>query len=158
VLALPSHTEGLPNAVLEACAANVPVVATKAGGTVEVVEDGVNGFLVPIGDTEAMAGRLIDMLADENRRSDMGLVGRQRVVEQFSFSAQADLYCQLFEEVCSTKPAPAAPPPPQDPEPDFPPEYGDPVGTTTPTEGEEETPEEMTLTPEEVAKRTPCGV
>jgi glycosyltransferase involved in cell wall biosynthesis len=150
VLALPSHTEGLPNVVLEACAANVPVVGTRAGGTPEVIEDGVNGLLVPPGDVEALAARLREMLANEDRRHDMGLAGRQRVVEEFSFAAQADLYCRLFDEVCESKPAPT--PPPADPEPDFPPEYGDPVGSAPPAQNEGETPklEELAVT------GTPC--
>ena len=102
ILALPSFTEGLPNIVLEACAAGVPVVATIAGGTVEVIEDGSNGYLVPPADADALASRLLDLLAHEDRRHDMGLVGRQRVVEQFSFAVQADHYCDLFEELCGS--------------------------------------------------------
>src|SRR5262249_31702898 len=58
VLALPSYTEGLPNVALEACAANVPVVATRAGGTGEVVEDGVNGLHVHPGDADPLPRRL----------------------------------------------------------------------------------------------------
>jgi glycosyltransferase involved in cell wall biosynthesis len=150
VLALPSHTEGLPNVALEACAANVPVVATRAGGTPEVIEDGVNGLLVPTGDVEALAARLRDMLASEERRHDMGLAGRQKVVEEFSFTAQADQYCRLLDEVTESKPAPT--PPPADPEPDFPPEYGDPVGSAPPVNGEVESHklEELAVT------GTPC--
>ncbi len=127
ILALPSFTEGLPNVVLEACAANVPVVATKVGGTPEVVEDGVNGLLVPPGDADALAGRLLELVASEERMRDMGLSGRQRVVEQFSFAAQADRYCDLFDELCGQ-----SSPSTDEPEADYeiPPEYGDPVGAT----------------------------
>jgi glycosyltransferase involved in cell wall biosynthesis len=100
VLALPSFTEGLPNVALEACAASVPVVGTAAGGTPEVIEDGVNGFLVPPGDADALAKRLLELVASEEKRCDMGLAGRQRVVDQFAFTTQADRYCELFDELC----------------------------------------------------------
>jgi glycosyltransferase involved in cell wall biosynthesis len=128
VLALPSFTEGLPNVVLEACAAAVPVVATTAGGTPELVEDGVNGLLVAPGDAEAMADRILELMSSEERMRDAGLAGRQRVVDQFSFTVQADRYCEVFEELCGT-PTPE-PTPTIEPESDeeLPAEYGDPVG------------------------------
>ncbi len=96
VFALPSLTEGLPNVVLEAFAAGVPVVATNVGGTPEVVEDGVSGFLVPAGDPEAMARRLVELLADANLRQRMGQRGRERVRHEFTFAAQAEQYRRLF--------------------------------------------------------------
>src|SRR5437660_11632373 len=78
VLVLPSYTEGLPNVVLEASAAGVPVVATAVGGTPEVVEDGVTGYLVPPGDPEALAGRVRDVLAMPDGGRTLGQRGRQR--------------------------------------------------------------------------------
>jgi glycosyltransferase involved in cell wall biosynthesis len=101
VLALPSFTEGLPNVVLEACAANVPVVGSAVGGTPEVIDDGMNGFLVPAGDADALGKRLLEVVVSEERRRDMGLAGRQKVVDQFAFTNQADRYCELFDELCS---------------------------------------------------------
>jgi len=68
LLVLPSYTEGLPNIVLEAFAAGVPVVATAVGGTPEIVDDGVNGFLVPAGDAQALADRIAAALGSETQR------------------------------------------------------------------------------------------
>jgi glycosyltransferase involved in cell wall biosynthesis len=99
LLALPSFTEGMPNVVLEAFAAGVPVVSTAVGGAPEVVEDGVSGFLVPAGDAEALADRIAEALASEERLRDMGLHGRQRVHEYFTFAAQARAYRRLFAEL-----------------------------------------------------------
>jgi glycosyltransferase involved in cell wall biosynthesis len=116
---LPSHTEGLPNVVLEACAAGVPVVATAVGGTPEVIEDGVTGHLVPAGNPEMLAYRIETLLANAAERRGLGRCGRLHVLEQFGFAAQADQYRRLFEELC---PAAAlepvsteAPPPPDTP-------------------------------------------
>jgi glycosyltransferase involved in cell wall biosynthesis len=99
---LPSFTEGLPNVVLEAFAAGVPVVATAVGGTPEVVEDGVNGRLVAAGNPDAMAERILAALVSEEKLRDMGLMGRQCVLERFTFAAQAARYARLFDELVPT--------------------------------------------------------
>jgi glycosyltransferase involved in cell wall biosynthesis len=104
LLVLPSHTEGLPNVVLEACAAAVPVVATAVGGTPEVIEDGVSGYLVRPGDPEALAGRIRDLLASEELRREMGFQGRQRVLEDYTFPAQAERYRELLAELTRSEP------------------------------------------------------
>ena len=96
LVVLPSFTEGLPNVVLEAFAAGVPVVATAVGGTPEVVEDGVNGYLVPAGDPAALARRIRDALDIEERRLAMGERGRDRVRNEFTFEAQSAQYQRLF--------------------------------------------------------------
>jgi glycosyltransferase involved in cell wall biosynthesis len=97
LLALPSYTEGLPNVVLEASAAGVPVVATAVGGTPEAVLHGVNGYLVEPGDSRAMAGRIADMVADPVRRKEMATNGQRRVRHEFSFAKQANDYKMLIE-------------------------------------------------------------
>lgn len=102
ILAQSSLTEGLPNVVLEACAAGVPVVATDVGGTREVVTEGVNGHLVPARDARAMAGRLLDLLGDPARCRDMGDRGRELVRSGFSFAQQSARYVALFDELLTS--------------------------------------------------------
>jgi len=99
VFTLPSYTEGLPNVVLEAFAARVPVVATAVGGTPEVIEEGQGGFLVPPGADLPLAQRIVQLLADERLRATMGMSGYYRVRDQFTFEAQARQYVQLFHEM-----------------------------------------------------------
>ncbi|MBV8128668.1 MAG: glycosyltransferase, partial [Planctomycetaceae bacterium] len=93
---LPSFTEGLPTVVLESYAAGVPVVATAVGGTPEAVADGVDGYLVPPGDPIALARRILDVLGADDKRRDMGMLGRQRIRAEFTFAAQA----RRFQGVC----------------------------------------------------------
>jgi len=97
---LPSYTEGLPNVVLEACAAGVPVVATSVGGTPEIIDSGINGFLVPPGDPIKLADCILNALECKDRLTDMGFMARQRVLEHFSFSAQAQSYRDLIAKLC----------------------------------------------------------
>jgi glycosyltransferase involved in cell wall biosynthesis len=96
---LPSFTEGLPNVVLEASAAGVPVVATAVGGTPEVLADGITGYLVPAGDADVLAKRVGELLGNEPLRQRMGQAGRQRVCTLFTFEAQAVAYRRLFAEL-----------------------------------------------------------
>jgi glycosyltransferase involved in cell wall biosynthesis len=100
LMVLPSHTEGLPNAVLEAFGAGVPVVATAVGGTPEVIEDGESGFLVPAGDAEKMAERISVSLDNAAELPEMGRKGRMCVQEKFGFAMQAHLYRELFDRLC----------------------------------------------------------
>jgi len=85
--------------VLEAFAAGVPVVATAVGGTPEVVEEGVNGYLVPPGNDEVLARRILDALESDERRQLMGRRGCERVRQHFTFAAQARAYRRLFAEL-----------------------------------------------------------
>jgi glycosyltransferase involved in cell wall biosynthesis len=100
---LPSFTEGLPNVVLEAFAAGVPVVATAVGGSPELVEDGVNGYLVPAGDAKALARRIMDVLSFPANQRAMGQEGREKVTREFTFQIQARQYRRLFEELMGSE-------------------------------------------------------
>lgn len=96
---LPSYTEGLPVMALEAMSAGVPVVATAVGGTPEVIRDGVDGYLVPPRDPAALADRIRRLLDDDAARRSMGQLGRLRTLAEFTFTAQAQSFCKLFDEL-----------------------------------------------------------
>jgi glycosyltransferase involved in cell wall biosynthesis len=94
-----SYTEGMPNVVLEACAAGVPVVATAVGGTPEIVTDGVDGVLVPSGDAMALARSISRILGDDSRRRELGRQARRNARDRFTFAAQAAEYRRLLSEI-----------------------------------------------------------
>jgi L-malate glycosyltransferase len=73
----PSFQEGLPNAVLEAMSASLPIVATRISGNEELVREGVNGKLVPVGDPRRLASAIIELLAQPTGARRMGLASRQ---------------------------------------------------------------------------------
>jgi glycosyltransferase involved in cell wall biosynthesis len=85
VLANPSLSEAFGMSLVEGMAAGLPVVATRVGGMVEIVEDGVTGRLVSPDDPRALADVLSELLSDETRRTRMGIAGRARAAERFSW-------------------------------------------------------------------------
>lgn len=78
IMVLPSRWEGLPVSIIEAMAFGKPVVASAAGGNPELVEDGVSGRIVPIGDVDSLAAALIDLVNDPAQRAAMGAAARRR--------------------------------------------------------------------------------
>jgi glycosyltransferase involved in cell wall biosynthesis len=103
VLVMTSHSEGLPNVVLEAQAAGIPAVCTRVGGIPEVIADGQNGFLVPPSDPQAAAEKILVLLGSEQHRREMGERGREIVTGRFSFEAQAVQYQALFERLLTSR-------------------------------------------------------
>lgn len=81
VVTLVSKREGLPRSIMEAMAARKPVVATDVRGNRDLVKDGVNGFLVPLGDPKSLANALIRLLVDRDLAQRMGMAGRQMIQE-----------------------------------------------------------------------------
>jgi glycosyltransferase involved in cell wall biosynthesis len=100
VSVLPSISEGISNTLLESMAAGVPVVATRVGGTPEVIRDGEQGLLVAPGDPQAIADAILTVLGDPALSARLAANGRRRVREEFSFEAVVrrteDLYCELL--------------------------------------------------------------
>jgi len=91
-----SNHEGIPNSLIEPMACGKPVVSTAVGQVQELVEDGQSGFLVPCGDTQALARRLGELVADAPLRAQMGRWGRKTVTEKFNRQTQARKYADLY--------------------------------------------------------------
>ncbi len=89
VFVLPSFAEGVPVVLMEAMAAQVPVVTTRIAGVPELVEDGVSGLLVPPGDSDAFTAALDALLADPDRRQALGAAGRRKVVADYDAAQEA---------------------------------------------------------------------
>lgn len=87
IFVLPSRSEGFSNAIVEAMAASLPVVATDVGGNAEAVQNGVSGFIVPSEDPQALAAAILQLLSDPAKSEAMGAAGKQRVAERFTIDA-----------------------------------------------------------------------
>jgi len=98
VFILPSLSEGLPVAVLEAMAAGKPVVATDVGGNRELIVDGRMGFLVPPRDPGTLAARTITLLTDKSLADRYAAEGQARVREEFSLERMVSAYEKLYAE------------------------------------------------------------
>ncbi|MFP4146084.1 MAG: glycosyltransferase family 4 protein [Halorhodospira sp.] len=90
IATLPSlRREGLPRAIIEAMAQRIPAVVSDAGGNPELVEDGINGYITPAGDTGALWEALTTLLADPLLRQRMGEAARARIEESFTVERTA---------------------------------------------------------------------
>jgi glycosyltransferase involved in cell wall biosynthesis len=103
MLVLPSLWEGLPNVVLEAMAAGLPVVATAVGGTPELITPNETGLLVPPRDPFALAHALVQLLDDAELAQRMGENGRQRVAEQFAIERMVEQTEALYNRLLIAK-------------------------------------------------------
>lgn len=100
---LTSLSEGLSITLLESMSFGLPVVATRVGGNPELVRAGETGILVPAGDPEAFADAVGALLADPERARRMGARGREVVEREFSVSAVADRYEEVYAEAVGAR-------------------------------------------------------
>lgn len=101
---LSSSREGLPNVLLEAQASGLPAVVTDVGGNREVVCEDETGFIVPPGDSDALAERMIHLMRlPKEQLCRMGESGRDRVVEYYSMESVVNRWISLYEELLKTK-------------------------------------------------------
>ena len=94
-------TEGLGMVLLEALACQTPCVASAAGGIVDIVQDGINGFLVEPGNAQLLADKILQLINDDEMRLKMGLQGNLYVRENFSWQAKAQQIKEVYQEVVS---------------------------------------------------------
>ena len=99
IFALPSRSEGLSNTILEAMASRLPVVATRVGGTPEIVSEERTGLLIPPQDPGALTAALRTLVQHPDRRVEMGERGRRRACGEFSLERMFAGYEQMYEEV-----------------------------------------------------------
>jgi glycosyltransferase involved in cell wall biosynthesis len=95
VFVLPSYNEGMSLAVLEAMAAGLPVVVTRTGGTTELVEEGVNGFVFDWADVDSLTNYLRMLAADDTLLRNMGAASRSRA-KHFSWEVIANRFLRLL--------------------------------------------------------------
>jgi glycosyltransferase involved in cell wall biosynthesis len=101
-----SDTEGTPNAVLEAMALEVPVVATSVGGTVDLITDGVHGRLVPRRHPDALAAAIARTLDDPAASASQVAAARKRVEQELSFARRMETVEKIYEELVEDGAAP----------------------------------------------------
>lgn len=108
VFVLPSRSEAFPNAVTEAMAAGLPVVATAVGGIPELVSHGETGWLVSTGDAMAVAHALLNLLDDPARAAEFGQAGRRRIEDTYSFDRMVDAFSSLYLRELGARRSPEA--------------------------------------------------
>jgi glycosyltransferase involved in cell wall biosynthesis len=99
LVVLPSVAEAFGLVLTEALYLGTPVMATRVGGIPEIVNDGVDGVLVPPTDSQALANAIVELLHDPERRQKMAGAGREKVINKFRFEDMVRAYEAVYEEV-----------------------------------------------------------
>jgi N-acetyl-alpha-D-glucosaminyl L-malate synthase BshA len=101
---LPSEHESFGMAALEAMASEVPVIATRSGGLPELIADGQNGYLCPVGDVDSMSARAIEILSNPELQRRLGQNARQTAEREFNESRIVPVYRNFYERVMQGAP------------------------------------------------------
>ncbi len=96
IFVLPSYSEGLSNALMEAMASSCACVASDVGGNAYLIQNGISGFLFPVGDREALRSHLRRLIEDSAKRKSLGDAARKRIEEKFSWNVVSEMYRTLF--------------------------------------------------------------
>lgn len=103
IQAMPSFTEGMPNAALEGMFMGLPLIATRVGGIPEVVVEGETGLLIPCGNEKALSGAMLALAASPERRAALGRAGRERIRACFSPRVRVRQILDLYAEMLPPK-------------------------------------------------------
>lgn len=98
VFLLTSFTEGISITLLEAMASGAPAIVTDVGGNPEVVSDGESGYLVPAGENEILAARIVKILKDDGLSKQLSKQAHARALNCFSFNMMLDKYLELYDD------------------------------------------------------------
>ena len=100
IMAFPSYyREGVPKSLIDACAVGRPIVTTNSIGCKDVVDDGVNGFLVPVKDSEALAQKLRILIEDKELRVRMGKAAREKAEQEFSLEKVIEKHLEIYSRL-----------------------------------------------------------
>jgi glycosyltransferase involved in cell wall biosynthesis len=102
IAVLSTFTEGISNSVMEYMGLSKPVIATDGGGTSEIVKDGVTGYLVRKGDEKQLAEKILLLLNNPDLCRRMGVEGKNRIIECFSFDKMVSSYISEYEQILKT--------------------------------------------------------
>lgn len=101
----PSWAEAFPYVILEAMSLQCPIVASNVGGIAEALMDGESGVLVAPRDHAGLAGALVELLDDPDRRAGLGAAALRRVGEQFTRARMVDGFVSVYDEFVPSSPA-----------------------------------------------------
>ncbi len=100
IMAFPSYyREGVPKSLIDACAVGRPMVTTNSIGCKDVVDDGVNGFLIPVRDSEALAEKLRILIENKELRIKMGKAAREKAEREFSLENVVKKHLEIYDNV-----------------------------------------------------------
>lgn len=102
VIANSGDRDGMPNALLEAMAMQLPVITTPVTGNSELIKDGINGLIVPEGDSHALSAAMEKLLIDPSLRKSIGIQGRQTIINEFDIHSTAPQMLSIFQELQNT--------------------------------------------------------
>lgn len=97
IVVLPSYREGLPKSLIEACAVGRPIVTTDAIGCRDCVDEGINGFKVPVGNGTALAEALEKLINDSELRKQMGIAGRNKAESEFDAREVVQKHLDIYQ-------------------------------------------------------------
>ena len=100
IMAFPSYyREGLPKSLIDACAVGLPIVTTNSIGCKDVVDDGVNGFIVPVKDKEALAQKLRILIENKDLRVRMGKASREKAEREFAIEKVVERHLEIYNKI-----------------------------------------------------------